>query len=230
LSVALHGGLVVLALTFVGARIAKPPRVIELTPIDVTIRSAAPPPSPPSGSQTQPASGKQRAGTLGRRGHTVPAASRTQPPAATERLADLAVRYEAPVGAPTHAAGKDGQGLGAALSGVGDGAGYGMNGAGPGLEVPEAPPSAARDPRPKQQYGRWTIAGAQEFANRRIEVELHIDAAGRVSTVKLIDGVGAWIDATAVDLARKFEFYPALNDAGEPVGSDYRWTFTIRGS
>ena len=229
LSLALHGGLVVLALTLVGVRVAKPPRMIELIPIEVT---SAPPvaPRPPSGSQTQPASSKQRAGTLGRRGHTAPAASRTQAPATIDRLADLAVRYEAPEGASSNAAAKDEQGPGAAASGPGDGAGVGVKAAGAGLEVPEAPPSAARDPRPKQEYGRWTIPGAQEFANRRIVVELRVEPSGRVSAVKLIEGVGAWIDASAVELARKFEFYPALNDAGEPIECDYGWTFTIRGT
>lgn len=57
--------------------------------------------------------------------------------------------------------------------------------------------------------------------------ELSIDTRGRVQDVRITEHVNPWIDSQAITLARTFRFYPALNDAGEPIPGTYVWTFVI---
>jgi hypothetical protein len=230
LSVALHGGLVVLAVVlFGGRRVA--PRAPRLVSIDIV--------SPPVGPTqvTAPATGILRAGTRSTSVRTAPPLARTQAPTTVDRRADRAARVQPqqvqqpapepePTPAPPTALTEDHAGAGEAATGTGEGAGHGSNGTGPGLEQPMAPPSKARDPRARGAY-HHVVPGAERYPNRAIVVELHIDERGRVGTVKMVSGLEPELDARAVAIAYTLEFDPALNDAGEPIALDYRWTFSI---
>lgn len=228
LSVALHVVVAVLALALAGSRAVAPPRRIAVVAVDIV---SPPPPSAPRAplpAASAPAAGRHRAGALGARARTAPPPTSPRAPTTVSRFAEVTARYEAPAGpASTYRAGETLRGLGQRLHGDGDGDGYGASGAAAGLEVPDAPPSSARDPRPRMPYERWTIPGAEAYAPNQIVVELTIDSTGRVSAVTLISGVVGWLDDRAIELARSFAFDPALDDAGRPVACQYRWTFTI---
>ena len=58
--------------------------------------------------------------------------------------------------------------------------------------------------------------------------ELSVDTRGRVKDVRITEHINSWIDSQAIALARTFLFYPALNDAGEPIPGTYVWTFVMR--
>jgi hypothetical protein len=232
-SLALHGGMVVLALVILGARGAEPP-VIELTPIELV---APPPPAPlampgPSAPGTQSgASASPRMGALGRRGHDAPQRSQTRAPAVADPLADVEVSYETdapPDPGPPDGTTGPGRGTGLIGAGLGNGAGYGYLGDGPGaLRVPPPPASLARPPRPKHSYRDWELPAVGKFAGSIIEFMLTIDSHGHVDSVRLVKGVTESLDRRAADLARGFEFYPALTSAGEPTSGHYRWQFVI---
>ena len=53
------------------------------------------------------------------------------------------------------------------------------------------------------------------------------DKRGLVTDVRMIEHVNPWIDQQAIDLALTFVFYPAQNDAGEPIASTFPWKFVI---
>lgn len=229
-SLALHGGVVLLAFLIAGVRVVQPPRVIELTEIQVV---APPPPPPgPSRSGTRAGSGNTaKMGALGRRGHDAMPRSQTRAPAVANPFADLAVSYETPtLPDPGSPAGTTGQGVGTGLfgTGTGAGAGYGSLGDGPGLlQVPPPPPSLARPPRPKNSHSASIILGSHEFANKTLLVELNIDPHGNVRDVRILEGLSNRLDTSAAKIARDYKFYPALSDNGEPTSGHYLWKFVI---
>jgi TonB family protein len=121
----------------------------------------------------------------------------------------------------------------------GDGGGFGIPGP-PGLGnggglrrvplvAPEPPAmlSRARPPRAKHPYRRWKYRVPLEYNGREVHLELAIDARGNVSGVRVLRSVASDIDNRAVSLARRFEFYPALDDAGAPTAGIHRWVFVI---
>jgi TonB family protein len=232
-SLALHGGLVLLALVIAGIRGGQPPQ-IELTEIELV---APPPPTPlpvpgPSAPGTQSgASASPRMGALGRRGHDAPQRSQTRAPAVADPFADLEVSYETdarPDPGPLDGTTGLGRGTGLLGAGHGDGAGYGYLGDGPGaLRVPPPPASLARPPRPKHSYRDWQLPAVGQFAGSIVEVALTIDPHGHVGDVRVVKSVDESLDRRAIDIARSFEFYPALTSAGEPTSGPYRWKFVI---
>jgi hypothetical protein len=56
---------------------------------------------------------------------------------------------------------------------------------------------------------------------------LTIDPRGKVSHVRVLRSVDDSVDRMASEIARGFEFYPALNDVGEPTSGPFRWAFVI---
>ncbi len=228
-SVAAHGGVLLLVLTLAGARVARQPALVELTPIQVV---EPPPPEPPPaspghGTQLRPIA-STNAGTLGRRGHDAPPRSQTHAPAAVDPLADVVVSYETPTGlAPGNEAGATGAGIGAGLFGDGTGHGAGGGAFGVGAVPPVPAPSLARPPRPRTDYHKWDFRAAPAFAGATVRVELSIDPGGSVRQVRVLKGVDDYVDRRAADVARRFEFYPALNDAGQPTWGLHRWEFVI---
>lgn len=58
-------------------------------------------------------------------------------------------------------------------------------------------------------------------------VELSINPGGNVSQVRVLESVEPAIDNHAMDLARRFAFYPALDPAAHPTPGLHRWEFVI---
>ena len=232
-SLVLHGGAVLLVLAIVGVRGAAPP-VIELTPIEVV---EPPPPAPlpmpgPSAPGTQSgASASPKMGALGRRGHDAPQRSQTRAPAVADPYADLEVSYETDArpdpGPPDGTTGL-GRGTGLLGAGLGSGAGYGYLGDGPGaLRVPPPPASLARPPRPRYSYSDFQLTKVKEFIGSTVVLALAIDPHGVVNSVRVLESVDPSLDRRASDIARTFEFEPALDSRGEPTWGPYRWKFVI---
>jgi TonB family protein len=229
-SLGLHGGLVVLALALVGARVARPSRPAELTWIEVAAAPSLSPPTPVEPTPAPPTPTSAIAGLHSRRGHEV--APRTPPRAPTRAgsRADLKVSYDdltsfAAPGAddtPAGAVVNDGQ---AGLR-VGD-APVETNVA--SFQIP-APPTAslARRPRPKHaEYRELRLHAVRQFAGQAIHVSLQIDATGRVTGVQLVHGVDPVLDQRTIEIVRTFEFEPALDRAGEPVPGTSPWQILI---
>jgi TonB family protein len=225
-STVVHAGLVVAAVLFASERGARTRQPV-LTPIEFVEAPPPPPPPPPAapvGTGTQVASlAGANAGTLGRHGRGAPR-SMSRAPAAADPLADVVVSYDAPTSSEAgNEDGTVGHGIGSGL--MGDGAGGGGGGFGLG-NVPPAP-SLAHPPRPKGNYRHWDFRAAPAFAGGLIRVELTIAPDGGVREVRLLKGVDSYVDRHAVERARGFQFYPALNDAGQPTWGRHGWEFVI---
>lgn len=235
-SVGIHGGALLAAALIVAHHDREPP-VIELTPIQVVAAPVAlAPPAPPQPAPVMATPGSPQhsstsasTGTLGRRGRDAPQRSQTRAPATPDPFADVVVSYDKPTGPdPGNEAGTTGAGVGAGLLGDGTGNGTGMGQFGVG-NVPPAPPSLARPPRPRSDYKNWNFRADRRFAGATVLVELSIDAAGHVRNVAVLRGVDESIDQHAATLARRFEFYPALDDGGKPIWGRHNWEFLLRG-
>lgn len=234
-SLAVHAVLLALVFLLAGLRAAPRPPAVALTAIEVVGAPPPPPPPPLATGQGATAPSTKRAsasaGTLGRRGHDAPQRSPSRAPPAPDPYAELAVSYDRPASAdPGSAAGTLGLGVGASL--FGDGAGDGGGGFGT-LGVPPPPPppprSLARPARPKLDYHRWDFRADRRFAGQIVVVLLTIDPGGHVRDVRVLQSVDPAVDRHATDLARRFEFDPALDAAGHPEVGRYRWEFVSVG-
>jgi TonB family protein len=113
-------------------------------------------------------------------------------------------------------------------SGAGVGGGSGSGGGGGGARGGTVlRPSRARPARPKRDYRAWAFRAPDVYRGQTVLVELWIDATGRVVTSRVISGVSDDIDEHAIRAAREFEFYPALDRDGTPIGALYRWEFVL---
>jgi len=229
-SLALHGGMIALLLVIAGAHTVPP--LLELTPIEVFDPPPAPPEPPPgpSGPGKQPGAGNTaKTGTFGRRGHDAPPHSHSRAPVVHDPLADLNVSYDVPTGPdPGTLHGTTGDGAGTGLTGIGtgDGKGFGRFGDGEGtLSIPL--PSLARPPRPKHDYRESIIRGSHSFGGQTLRLILAIDARGVVRHARVAHGLDPDLDQRAIEVARSFEFYPALDRAGEPTSGTFPWSFVI---
>jgi TonB family protein len=219
-SAGLHG-MLLLAISLTSIHVARKTPTIELTPIQVVEPPPPPPPPEPPAPQLRPIT-PPSPGTLGRRGREPP---RSVSRAPADPYADLVMHYEAPASDdPGNRAGATGGGLGSGL--FGDGIGGAAFGVG---NVPPPPaPSRARPPRAKADYSRWDFLAASVFRGAIVRLELSIDPSGSVRDVRVLKGVDDQIDLRATDLARRFEFYPALDDDGQPIWGRHAWEFVIR--
>jgi protein TonB len=132
--------------------------------------------------------------------------------------------------------GFDGPALDLGLSmqgGVGVGGGGGTGGGGPSAPAASAPlvqapapkktepacDEATTKPKPK---GLPTPAYSEAARNAKIEgkvrVEISVSADGKVSAVRLLQGLGYGLDEAALDAARRASFEPA-SKCGQPVAA-----------
>lgn len=144
--------------------------------------------------------------------------------APADPYADLVMHYEArPAADPGNLDGEHGIGLGSGL--LGDGVGGAAFGVG---NVPPPPPSRARPPRAKEGYSKWDFRASRMFAGAIVRLELTVDPRGRVTAVRILKGVDDQIDQRAIELAGRFQFFPALDDDGRPTWGRHGWEFVIR--
>lgn len=240
-SLGIHGALVWLALSIPASAVVEEPRSARVSMIDVDVGVTPPPredrqllasvsrpgaPGTPARAHTN-----ERAGLRGHRGHSaVPLVSA---PPTSDPFAELSIKYD---GVDREAlrpgAGTSDDGTGPGAGARGDGRGLGIDaplglGTGGSLRVPPPPPSQARPPRAKHDYSRWPFRAPQEYSGQKLLLELAIDASGQVTAVRVLESVERRIDARAVEIARRFEFHPALDDAGRPTAGVHRWEFLI---
>jgi len=71
-------------------------------------------------------------------------------------------------------------------------------------------------------------AARQAGLEGTIKLHLKISAAGKVTSVRLLEGLGLGLDEAAIRALKRFSFKPALVD-GEAVGTeiDYIYTFLL---
>jgi hypothetical protein len=225
-SLVLHGGLLLLAFALVGERVSRSPR-LRLSWVEVAAPSPLPSPVPEvAAPAAPPAVTTPSARTPARQGHD----TRRPPsrvPAPPESLADLRVSYDDPNNftskstAETTIGGDTPQSaIGAIRKQLDDNLAA--------LQVPvPAPVSLAQPPRPKRDYHRLQLRGVRRFAGLTIKVLLRIDAHGKVSDVRLLQGVDSQLDRRTIDLARSFEFEPARDEAGNAVPGSSKWDIMI---
>jgi TonB family protein len=229
-SLGVHGVALIVIAVLAGHRVVVL-REVEVTAIEVVEppppAPAPPPPSAPAGAPARSPMGGT-AGTLGRRGRDAPQRSLSKAPVAEDPFADVIVSYEAPTG-PESGGETDAAGAGRGTGLLGDGTGNGTGGVFGLGSVPPAPrPSMARPPRAKRDYRTWNFRAQRRFAGATVHVELTIDPQGRVQDVRVLRGVDEQIDKHATGLARRFEFHPALDAAGDPTWGLHRWEFVLQ--
>jgi TonB family protein len=233
-SLALHGAAVGLLIALGGNHLVPAPRSVALTPIEVVNAAPVPPSPPPSlrpartAPATRPVGSRVGAGVHGRR-EPVQRSQPTAPPA-VQSLASLQIRYEDPTRFADHEAAKQADVTsGAGQSGIGAGLGDRLADGATSWTIPEAPGgvSHARSPRPRHDYRNMRIVGASRFAGQTIKLRLSIDEHGRVRGVQLLQGVDPELDRKTVDVVHRFEYEPALDDAGVAIPGTQRWEFQI---
>lgn len=227
ISLGLHAGAIVLAVEVIPHRPPpKPQPIVELIPIAIAMPPEPVTPPPSGAGALIPDKPAGDAGTRGRRGHDAPkrAQARIQPVA--DAFQGLSVHYDAPAGPhPGTAEGQVEGGLGLGVAG----AGAGEIGVG-GLNVPPAPSSGrslARRPKSKFPYDHMAFIAPPQFIGSHILLELTIDPHGNVRKVRVIRSVDPNVDQRAATAASNFEFHPALDDDGQAIWSQLRWTFEI---
>jgi hypothetical protein len=236
-SLVVHGGALALVFAFAGGRVGTSPARVETTPIEIVEPPQVPPaPAGQGASKRGQAVANASPGALGRHGRDAAPRSMSRAPAVADPRADLVVNYDAPTGPdPGNPAGTVGPGPGAGLLGDGTG-GHGSLGSDndiAALRIPEPPPaepvrSLARPPRAKHPYRQWELFGERDFRPTFVLLELTIDPQGVVRDIRVLEADDAIVGKRASNLARNFEFYPALDAAGQPTWGLHRWEFTLR--
>jgi hypothetical protein len=237
-SLGVHGALVWLALSIPASAVVEEPPSANISVVDIAVSA------PPTREQRPLLAAVSRPGTprtpvrargndpSGLRGHGRPAVPLVTAPPIDDPFAELSIKYDGVDRGAPRPGGPADDGTGPGTGARGTGRGLGLDaplglGDGGSLRVPPPPPSQARPPRPKHDYSRWSFRSPQEYGGRTLLVELKIDASGEVSSVDLLEGVERRIDSRAIDTAYRFEFHPALDDAGRPIASRYRWQFVL---
>lgn len=230
-SLAIHGAALWAAAMWVPARPAPAVSPPGLTEIDVVVpERPARPPAAPAGvpPDRHPVAAAAGAGVHGHASRGGQHRSLSRAPAEANPYADLTLSYDRPAGPdPEPGDGTAVTALGAALAGTGLGAGGVGYGLGDGLQIPPPPASHARPPRPRRYYASWKFHDVRMLVGETVQADLMIDPRGLVRDVRILRHVNPWVDQQATRLAHWFVFYPALDDAGEPVAGSFRWTFQI---
>lgn len=227
-SLALHGGLVVLVIVAVGEGVREsPPEPSVLTPVEI-VQAAPPRPSTPRAvkpvvSPTQPTA---NAVPRARRQQVARPQPNTLP--ANRSLADLTIGYDDPTNFAERVATRGP--VTGDVKGLRIGKGLELRAEDSVATMPIPQPvvvSRARPPRPKFDYTQLRLVGASKFAGRTIKVLLVVDTSGRVREVRLLEGVDRDLDRRTVTLVHNFEFEPALDDDGVPIRGGQRWDIQI---
>jgi hypothetical protein len=225
-SLVLHGGVLLLAVALVGARVVPESRRIALTMVEIV--SPSPPPPTPAPATAAPASAPSP------ESRPAPRPVHAAPPRAASivEALDLKVSYSARdnfAAKPGTEAPSDGE-----PGGFDGGRGIGadsrrqLEASLAHLEIPVPQRvSLARPPHEKHNYHQLRLPSVRRFAALHIKLVLTIDARGRVSDVELVQGVDGELDLRVCRLARHFEFEPALDDDGVPVPGTSRWDIEI---
>jgi TonB family protein len=90
--------------------------------------------------------------------------------------------------------------------------------------------SMASAPSPLGRYDKLVIESTDpdsQGLRGSIVLVLEIDAHGKVERVVLSAGMADDLDAQAMQLALRFRFRPARDDAGSPIPSRVSWTFNV---
>lgn len=228
-SLTFHAALLVLALLLLGVRAANPP---PPEPAPIELLALAPVGTGRALGTTSGTGQTTLTGEPSKHGNAPPKRSFTHAPPVHDPYADVVIGYDTPADAePGSAAASTGLGFGTGAIGAGLGAGTGIGdgGDGPGLGtgIPEPPRSHARPPRPRQDYLTWGLPAVEQFVGKTVTVKLDIDPQGVVRKVIVLQGVAPSLDQQAGDIARTFNFLPALKANGTPRWGTFRWDFKI---
>ena len=227
-SLALHGGLLLLAVVLVGARVAPAPHQIALTMVEIVAPSRPSPAPAPEPAAPVPAIAPAPA-------PRAPARPAPAAPARATSIAealDLKVSYSARdnfASNPSTEAPADGESRGFDAGRlINTDSRRQLEDSLAHLDIP-APPrvSLARPPHEKRNSHQLRLPSVRRFAGMHMKLVLTIDAQGRVSHVELIQGIDGQLDLRVVGLARHFEFDPALDDDGAPTPGTSRWDIEI---
>jgi hypothetical protein len=229
-SLALHGAAVWLVIALGGKHLPAP-RKPALIPIEIV---AAPPgspsPAPLAPARTPPAARPANPGAGAGRRAPPPRAQPTAP-TSVRSLTSLQVHYEDRRSFADHGpTAQADANYGTVASGIGAGAGNRPGDGGVNLGIPEPPAgvSLARPPRIKDRHlYSQRITGASRFAGQYIWLQLAIDEHGRVGNVQVLQGVDPELDRKMVARVRGFEYWPALDEAGEACAVNLRSKFQI---
>lgn len=233
-SLALHGGVVLLAVALLGTHAARSPRQIALTSVEIV--SPVPLPPRPAAAPV-PAMTPARAEASAAPSPAVRSTvrqDRTSPPpravSATEVL-DLKVSYDTPDNFASKRGDAPSDGEPGGIDGgrgVADDSRRQLQDSLANLQIPVPPPvPRARAARPKHNYHQLRLHSVRRFAGLTIKLLLTIDAHGRVSDVELVEGIDGQVDRRVVELARRFEFEAALDADGAPVPGTSKWDIQI---
>jgi len=220
--------LLLLAFALVGERVSRSPR-LRLSWVEVAAPSPLPSPiAEAAAPAVLPAVTAPSARTPVRLGHD----TRRPPsrvPAPPESLADLRVSYDDPNNFTSKSTAETTIGQDTPRSAIGA-IRKQLDDNLAALQVPvpaPAPVSLAQPPRPRRDYHRLQLRDVRRFAGLTIKVLLKIDAHGKVSDVRLLQGVDSQLDRRTIDLARGFEFEPARDEAGKAVPGSSKWDILI---
>jgi TonB family protein len=229
-SLALHGALIGLAVGLTGALVgqARPP--VLLTNVEVI--DAVPLPAPPVPPQVAPLSpvAEPRAAAQSRRSPEPAQRAPARPTAVKDLLADVTMRYDDRddfTDKDASDAPADGE-RAPLTSAVGNSLSHIHEDGVARLQMP-APASAslARQPRAKHDYHKLRMHSVKQFAGQRIKMLILIDEHGAVSDVRILQGIESHLDQRTVELVRRWQFEPALDDVGTPVRGTQNWEILV---
>ena len=226
-SLALHGGVIALAVVLARSRSVRPRRQAVVTDIEIVDAVALPrAPFPAQVAPPSPSVQTRQLAAHNRRGPELPQHTTAKPSSVKELLADIKVSYDDPANFTRRAAkatpsdGDHALHSAALTTGTDRPSQNGFA----ALQMPgAASASLARPPHAKHDYSKGKLESVRQFAGQTIQVLMTIDIRGRVDRVDLLKGVEAQLDARTIALVRNWEFDPALDDRGEPMLGYVKW-------
>jgi TonB family protein len=227
-SVVIHGLIVLLLLLIATQRDSDPPKPTPT--VDIVTIDPPPPivinPGPTGGAKSLGAAARivdPAMGKSGKRGHTAaPIEARKSDNPYDELTRTVDHGPDVGTGGSDHG---DGPGRGLYGNGYDGLPGNGIGGGMGGMGVP----SLKRPPSPREDYSQSSEKFPEKYAGSTVAVALELDAEGHVTSATLQRGVGdAHVDDRIVDMIRKFQFWPALDDTGKPIAATYKWLWVLQ--